>query len=90
MRSDGHKHHTHAQLLIIRLVGIGQEDRRVPKCHWGSTFELEMIGAMVAHSVLQGGPGLPSLHPAVYRTMVNGEAQAITALTENELPTLNG
>ena len=49
-----------------------------------------MIGAMVAHSVLQGGPGLSSLHPAVYQTMVNGEAQAITALTENELPTLNG
>ena len=65
----------------------GQEDRRVPKCHWGSAFELEMAGAMVAHSILQGGPGLPCLHPAIYHTMVNGEAQVITALTENELPT---
>ena len=35
----------------------GQEDRRVPKCHWGSAFELEMAGAMVAHSILQGRPG---------------------------------
>ena len=33
----------------------GQEDRRVPKSHWGSAFELEMAGAMVAHSILQGG-----------------------------------
>ena len=65
----------------------GQEDRRVPKCHWGSTFELEMAEAMVAHSILQGGPGLLCLHPAVYQAMVNGEAQAITTLTENELPT---
>ena len=65
----------------------GQEDRRVPKCHWGSAFELEMAGAMVAHSILQGGPGLPCLHPAVFHTMVSGEAQAITTLTENELPT---
>ena len=51
-------------------------------------FELEMAGAMVAHSILQGGPGLPCLHPAVFHTMVSGEAQlAVTTLTENELPT---
>ena len=46
-----------------------------------------MAGAMVAHSILQDGPGLACLHPAVYQTMVNGEAQVVTALTENELPT---
>ena len=37
----------------------GSEGRKVPKSHWGGTAELEMAGAMVVHSMLQGGPHPP-------------------------------
>ena len=42
----------------------GQANRLVPKNHWGIETELEM--AAIAHSLLLGGPGFPTPHPAVY------------------------
>ena len=65
----------------------GSEGRKVPKSHWGGTTELEMAGAMVAHSMLQGGPGFPCIHPAMYQSMVLGECMMLTSLQPEEFPT---
>ena len=65
----------------------GSEGRKIPRSHWGRTTELEMAGAMVAHSMLQGGPGLPCIHPAVYHSMVLGESIQLTSLAPEDLPT---
>ena len=64
----------------------GSERRRMPRCHWGSAVELEMAGAMIAHSMLQGGPGLPCLHPVVFHSMVSEDLH-LTSLEASELPT---
>lgn len=64
----------------------GEEGRKVIKCHWGGATELEMAGAMVAHSLLRGGPGLPCLHPAMFELMVL-ECTTLTSLTPEQLPT---
>ena len=42
----------------------GVSNRLVPKNYNESA--LEIAGAAVAHSILLGGPGFPTLHPAVY------------------------
>ena len=63
----------------------GSEERRIPRCHWGSEVELEMAGTMVAHSLLLGGPGLPCVHPGVYHMMVFGDS-CISDLHADNLP----
>ena len=47
----------------------GQECNRIPKKDWGLTTIFETAGMMVAHSILNGGPGLPCLLPAVYHSV---------------------
>ena len=44
----------------------GTENRKIPRFNWGLEIQLKMAGAMIAHSVLQGGPGLPCIHPAIF------------------------
>ena len=70
----------------------GCEDRRIPRCHWGSDTELEMAGAIIAHSILLGGPGFPCLHPMIFHTMAryggDSPLQAVSADLEN-LPTVD-
>ena len=41
---------------------------------------------MIAHSVLQGGPGFPCIHPAVYYLMVSGNSH-LGELSTADLPT---
>ena len=69
----------------------GAEDKRIPKCHWGSETELEMAGAIMAHSLLLGGPGFPCLHPTIFHIMAkhggDGPLQAVCANLE-KLPTV--
>ena len=64
----------------------GNEERRIPRCHWGAEVELEMAGTMVAHSLLLGGPGFPCIHPAVFHMMVFGDS-SIGDLHADSLPT---
>lgn len=65
----------------------GSDDKRIPKCHWGSAAQMEMAGAVVAHSILQGGPGIPCIHPAIYQSMVLGHLQISMSFREvDELP----
>ena len=65
----------------------GDEGRKIPRSHWGGATELEMAGAMVAHSMLQGGPGLPCIHPAMYQSMVLGDCLELMSLQPGEFPT---
>jgi hypothetical protein len=44
----------------------GEDDRRVLKKEWGSECMYEMMGGLVAHSLLQNGPALSCLSPALY------------------------
>lgn len=37
----------------------GESERRVVKKDWGMELEYECFGMLVAHSILQGGPGVP-------------------------------
>ncbi len=50
----------------------GGDSCRVPKKDW--TFELlfEICGMLIAHSILQSGPGFPCLSPAVYTYLISG------------------
>ena len=67
----------------------GSDERRIPKCHWGSAAQMEMAGAVIAHSILQGGPGMPCLHPAIYQSMASDELQiSMSSLEVDELPTV--
>ena len=51
----------------------GESNRRVPKKDWGLELMFEICGIMVAHSVLNEGPGLPCLSPCIFEYMVNEE-----------------
>ena len=53
----------------LRLVQ-GQK-QLVPKIEWGFEDEYKLVGEMIAHSVLQGGPGFAFIHPAIYRMAGN-------------------
>lgn len=50
----------------LRLLE-GEDDRRVLKKDWGMEYEYESFGALVAHSVLQEGPGIPCLSPCIFQ-----------------------
>ena len=66
----------------------GQDERRIPKCHCGAETELEMVGCMTGHSVLQRGPGLPCLHPALVHYMLTKEVDfESNSVNESILPT---
>ena len=53
------------KVAIMNLLE-GECDRCVPKKEWGTDSMYEMMGALVAHSILQNGPALKCLSPAVY------------------------
>ena len=67
----------------------GAEDKRMSRCHWGSELELEMAGAMMAHSILLGGPGFPCLHPTVFRIMANDGDDPLQVVCVENLPTVD-
>ena len=43
------------------------KDCRVPIYSWENVYLIKVAGIMVAHSLLQGGPGIPCLAPYVYQ-----------------------
>ena len=50
----------------------GPRQRRLPICRWDHEEEQEMAGLMISHSILLGGPGMPSLHPWIYTQISTG------------------
>lgn len=57
----------------------GKPDRRVPQYSWEHVYLIKMAGVMVAHSLLQKGPGMPCLAPYVYEYLVSGEKEHAAA-----------
>ncbi len=50
----------------------GEDDRCIPKKDWSLEILFEIIGMLLAHSLVRGGPGLPCLIPAVFEFLVSG------------------
>lgn len=51
----------------------GEPTRRIVKKDWGLELMYEVTGMLVAHSVLQEGPGIPCLSPCMYEYILKGE-----------------
>ena len=49
----------------------GDDKNRVPKKEWSLEGIFEVAGMLVAHSLLQDGPGLPCLCPAIFQYLVS-------------------
>ena len=79
------------EFLIETLRNIGNElfegqnERLVPKSHWGCESNFQLVGAIIAHSVLQSGPAFPCIHPAIYARI----AGKYSELSVDELPNVD-
>lgn len=62
----------------------GKAERRVPQYSWENVYLMKMAGLMVAHSLLQKGPGMPCLAPYVYEFVVSGEKEHAAAYVHFE------
>jgi len=51
----------------------GAENRRIPKKDSSLQQMFEVAGIMMAHSILQGGPGFPCLCPSIYNYLLNAD-----------------
>ena len=49
------------------------EDKKVPKKDWNMEVALEIVGMLIAHSLMQGGPGFPCLSATVFDYLVTGD-----------------
>ena len=56
-----------------RRLFDGEDHNRIPKKDYTLKVTFELAGMLVAHSVLQDGPGLPCLTGAVYDFITKGE-----------------
>ena len=45
----------------------GKNDRQIVKKDWGLEVLCEMFGMIVAHSIMQEGPGFPCLSPCMFQ-----------------------
>lgn len=52
----------------------GEDDRRVPTKDIALELAFEVAGMIFSHSILQGGPDMPCLSPAVFEYLVNGDS----------------
>ena len=72
---------------IDNLLFEGKAGQRIPKHSWDNIHLLEMAGMMVAHSILQDGPGMPTLATYVYMFIVSGDKEkSVEAITPDDLP----
>lgn len=69
---------------IVCKLFEGKPDRRLPKYSWENVYMIKMAGVMVAHSLLQKGPGMPCLAPYVYEYLVSGEREHAAAYVNHE------
>lgn len=61
--------------------------RRVPKKDSELCSYFELAGLMVAHSVLQGGPSVDCICPAVYTIIMSGALEeAVEKLSVHNIP----
>lgn len=51
----------------------GEDSHKVPKKDWSFEDVFELVGMLIAHSLLQDGPGLLCLSPSVYTYLVSAK-----------------
>ena len=68
-----------ANLLLLE----GEDDRRVLKKDWGMEFLVEIMGMLVAHSIMQEGPGIPCLSPCMYEYMIKRNSEECYPVKED-------
>ena len=72
---------------VNSILFEGKEKNRVPLHSWDKVHLLQMGGLMLAHSILQKGPGMPTLASYVYEFISSGEkSKAVALITEDDLP----
>lgn len=65
----------------------GKVGHHVPRHSWDKVNPLCMGGLMLAHSILQEGPGMPTLAPYVYTFLLYGEKEkSVSCITSEDLP----
>ena len=67
----------------------GNKVSRVPKKDCNLEYELEVAGCLLAHSVLQGAPGIPVLSEAVYSYLVSGDPASMECYPSKDDVPLN-
>lgn len=63
----------------------GEGESRIPMKDASLELQLEVAGMLIAHSLLQGGPGMPCLSPAVFQYLVHGDVSLCYPAAE-EIP----
>ncbi|XP_028405450.1 uncharacterized protein LOC114528072 [Dendronephthya gigantea] len=65
----------------------GEDGHLVPRHSWDNVNLLRMGGLMLAHSILQQGPGMPSLANYIYDFLVYGNKEkSVSAIKLDDLP----
>ena len=69
--------HALANNEVIRNIFVGNEYRRLPVFSNELVVNgfFETLGKMIAHSLVQGGPGFPYLSPVIYWYLATGDLQ---------------
>ncbi len=71
---------------IDNLLFEGKPGNRIPKHSWDKIHLLRMAGLMLAHSILQDGPGMPTLSKYVYEFLIsNDKDKCVAAITSDDL-----
>ena len=72
---------------IDNLLFEGKPGNCIPIHSWDKIYLLQMAGLMIGHSILQEGPGMPTLAKYVYKFIVSGDKEKSVALiTSEDLP----
>ena len=58
---------------VNSILFEGEEKKHVPFHSWDKVHLLQMGGLMLAHSIVQKGPGMPMLASYVYEFISSGE-----------------
>ena len=69
--------HALANNEVIKNMFVGSEDRLLPAFSNELVVNgfFETLGKMIAHSLVQGGPGFPYLSPTIYWYLATGDLQ---------------
>ena len=69
--------HALANNEVIKNIFVGSEDRLLPAFSNELVVNgfFETLGKMIAHSLVQGGPGFPYLSPTIYWYLATGDLQ---------------
>ena len=68
------------ELLLKQLIANmfeGHENRRIPKKDSSLEQMFHTAGIIIAHSILQGGPGFPCLCPAAYHYLLHLDKEKV-------------